>query len=330
MKKTEYKNNRKRIIQFTGVILILILGLLAGSAFYLHWYGLKAEGNPRGKNLEESYAYMYETYPHIRHWADSLRQSGGLKDTVIESRDGVRLHALYAYGDTLTDRTAVIVHGYTDNAVRMLHIGYLYHHDLKYNILLPDLRYSGLSEGTHLQMGWNDRLDVLQWMKTANAIFTRNGYYPRTRMVVHGISMGGATTMNVSGEKQEDYVRCFVEDCGFTSVWDEFSGELKNRFGLPEFPLLHTASALCQWRFGWNFKEASPYRQLEKCIHPMLFIHGDKDTFVPTWMGDSLYAHKSGEKEYWRVPNVEHARSYLHFPKIYTEKVKKFTERYMH
>lgn len=29
--------------------------------------------------------------------------------------------------------------------------------------------------------------------------------------------------MMVSGEKQQPYVKCFVEDCGYTSVWDEFS-----------------------------------------------------------------------------------------------------------
>lgn len=54
-------------------------------------------------------------------------------------------------------------------------------------------------------------------------------------MAVHGISMGGATTMMVSGEEQQPFVKCFVEDCGYTSVWDEFSHELKSSFFLPPF-----------------------------------------------------------------------------------------------
>lgn len=326
--KTNQK--KKRIIQVTGVILILIIALLAGSSLYLQWYALQAQGNPRGKDINSSYEYMYETYPHIQSWADSLRQNKALKDTFIIADDGSRLHALYAYADSVTDRTAVIVHGYTDNSVRMLHIGYLYHHDLKYNILLPDLRFSGLSEGSYLQMGWNDRKDVLRWMDVANGIFTRHGGFSQTQMVVHGISMGGATTVCVSGEPQQPYVRCFVEDCGFTSVWDEFSGELKNQFGLPEFPLLYAASTMTKLRYGWSFSEAAARKQVEKCTLPMFFIHGDQDTFVPTWMGDTLYAHKKGAKEYWKVPGVEHARSYLQFPKLYTEKVKNFTEKYIH
>ena len=60
-----------------------------------------------------------------------------LRDTFILAEDGARLHALYLYADTLTAHTAVAVHGYTDNAVRMLHIAYLYNHDLHYNVLLP-------------------------------------------------------------------------------------------------------------------------------------------------------------------------------------------------
>ena len=112
---------KKRIIQVTGVILILIIALLSGGSLYLQWYALQAQGNPRGKDINGSYEYMYETYPHIRSWADSLRQHKALKDTFIVADDGTRLHALYAYADSVTDRTAVIVHGYTDNSVRMLH-----------------------------------------------------------------------------------------------------------------------------------------------------------------------------------------------------------------
>ena len=94
--------------------------------------------------------------------------------------------------------------------------------------------------------------------------------------------MGAATTMCVSGDPTPSYVRCFIEDCGYTSVWDEYSQEMKKRFGLPEFPMLHITSALVKARYGWSFKEASPLNQVAKCRKPMLFIHGSNDKFVPT------------------------------------------------
>ena len=174
-------------------------------------------------------------------------------------------------------------------------------------------------------MGWKDRWDVLQWMNIANEIFGDS-----TQMVVHGISMGGATTMMVSGEEQKPFVKCFVEDCGYTSVWDEFSHELKASFHLPPFPLMYTTSWLCEKKYGWNFKEASSLKQVAKSQLPMLFIHGDKDTYVPTWMAYSLYEAKPGPKELWIVPGAAHAVSYKENKQEYTDRVRAFVGRYIH
>ena len=54
----------------------------------------------------------------------------------------------------------------------------------------------------------------------------------RDRIVIHGISMGAATTMMTAGEETPDAVKVFVEDCGYTSVWDVFSSELSLRLSL--------------------------------------------------------------------------------------------------
>ena len=265
-----------------------------------------------------------EAYPQVRPWLDSLEQAGALRDTVVTSPDGTPLHAVYARAPRSTCRTAIIVHGYTDQAMEMLHIGYLYHHDLHFNILLPDLRYAGKTPGDAIQMGWKDREDVVRWIAAAPELFGDS-----VKMVVHGISMGAATTMMTAGEPLPPAVRCFVEDCGYTSVWDQFAKELKEQFGLPAFPLLHTASTLCDWKYGWNFREASALEQLKKCDRPMLFIHGDEDTYVPTWMVYDLYQAKSGLKELWVTSGVDHAHSYQKYPAEYTRKVRAFTDKYM-
>ena len=276
-----------------AIIGILILSvLLLGASLYMLGYALKPEGlETRSRDIPGSYTYLYEDYPEMQSWVDSLRTANALRDTLIHNERGESLHALYVRAAQPTGRTVVIVHGYTDNAVRMLPIGHLYSHHLGYNILLPDLHAHGLSEGDAVQMGWLDRLDVLQWMDTANELFGDS-----TRMVVHGVSMGAATTMMVSGEELPPYVKCFVEDCGYTSVWDEFKGELKKQFGLPAFPLLDVASWLCKLKYGWSFREASALEQVRKCTLPMFFIHGDADDFVPTWMVHPLYEAKPQPK----------------------------------
>lgn len=287
-------------------------------------FSLRPEETMRAKNAT-AYEYMYAEYPFLRPWTDSLERAGALRDTVIVDPQGVRLHALYAAAPEPTDRTAVIVHGYTDCAVRMLMIGYLYNHDLRYNILLPDLHYHGRSEGRAIRMGWLDRLDVLRWMEVANALFGGN-----TQMVVHGISMGAATTMMVAGEPQRPYVKCFVEDCGYTSVWDVFSSELQLRFGLPEFPILYTASGVAKLRAGYTFGEASALRQVENCEKPMLFIHGTADDFIPYEMMDELYNAKPGDnKAELTADGAGHGEAMYALGDTYWDTVFDFIEPYM-
>ena len=315
----------KKVFSCVLVTLLAVILLLLGASLYMLDYALKPEAlETRSRDIPGSYTYLYKDYPELRPWVDSLRTARALQDTLIRSERGERLHTLYVRAAQPTGKTAVIVHGYTDNAVRMLPIGYLYSRQLGCNILLPDLHAHGESEGEAVRMGWLDRLDVLRWMDTANELFGDS-----TRMVVHGISMGAATTMMVSGETLPAYVKCFVEDCGYTSVWDEFSGELKNQFGLPTFPLLDVTSWLCGLRYNWTFREASALEQVKKCTLPMFFIHGDKDDFVPTWMVHPLYEAKPAPKELWLVPGAAHAVSYKENKVEYTRRVRDFTGKYI-
>lgn len=314
----------KKVVYIVILLMLVLTGCTIGGSYYMLNYSLRPNAKLLAKNAD-SYPFMYKNYPFLRPWVDSLRQADALKDTFILNPHGIQLHAYYIAAPQPTKKTAVIVHGYTDNAIRMFMIGYLYNRDLRFNVLLPDLQHHGDSEGVAIQMGWKDRLDVMQWMHVANRL-----YGDSTQMVVHGISMGGATTMMVSGEPQPYFVKCFVEDCGYTSVWDEFAHELHTSFHLPSFPLMNTTSWLCERKYGWNFKEASSLNQVAKCSLPMFFIHGAKDTYVPTWMVYPLYEAKPAPKQLWIVPGATHAVSYKENKEEYTQKVREFVDRYIY
>ena len=69
---------------------------------------------------------------------------------------------------------------------------------------------------------------------------------------------------------------------------------------------------------------------MAKCDLPMMFIHGDKDDFVPTAMVYPLYEAKSEPKELWLVPKAGHAVSYNKYPQEYTRRVDAFVSKYMY
>ncbi len=253
--------------------------------------------------------------------------TGVLRDTIITLADGTRRHGYFLAAATATTHTALLVHGYKDNALSMMHIGYMYQHEMGYNILLPDLWAHGESPGDAIGMGWNERREVLEWARLGAAMWGTDSV--AVEMVLHGISMGAATVMNVSGEQVPSFVKAIVEDCGYTSAWAEFSGQLREQFGLPEFPLLYSTSLLCRVCYGWSFGEDSPVSQVAVSKLPMLFIHGDSDDFVPTAMVHELYGVHPGPKRLWLAPGSAHARSYSDHPEEYTRQVKSFLAPYI-
>lgn len=317
------KTKAKKIIKALSIILLLMVVATVGGSFYMLDYSL---GNQGGKDLAEGDNALATTYPHIKVWADSMYSHHHLRDTFMVTPDQRRLHALYAYAPNPTHKTAVILHGYTGNAHHFLYMGYLFHHTLGYNIFLPDLHAHGQSDGEHIRMGWKDADDVLGWLPLVNRLFSDS---VECSMVIHGTSMGAATAMNVAGREHFDDVAGYIEDSGYTSVWDEFAYQLKAQFGLPSFPLMYTSSLLCQWRDGWSFSEASSLEEVKKCEKPMLFIHSDSDDFVPSWMVHPLYEAKKGSKRLWIVPKSAHAMAYHDYPEEYAARVKEFLDSIM-
>lgn len=188
-----------------GVITLLLLltGCTIGGSFFMLNYSLRPEAKIRAKNAD-SYPFMYKNYPFLRPWVDSLNQAHALRDTFVLNPEGIRLHAYYIAAPQPTKKTAVIVHGYTDNAIRMFMIGYLYNHDLQYNVLLPDLQHQGESGGPAIQMGMERPPGRNARMHIANQI-----YGDSTQMVVHGISMGGATTHDGFGRGTTLFCKMF-------------------------------------------------------------------------------------------------------------------------
>lgn len=313
---------KKRLIYSLVALLVVFAAATTYGSFYLVDYALKSAPESHRKNWGKA----MDWYPELKPWLDSIKTEGAWSDTFAIMPDGLRAHAVCIKSRKAEGRTAVVVHGYTNNSIDMLHIARIYNKEMHYNVVLPDLHGHGLSQGDDIQMGWFDRLDVLKWIDLAPKMFSTVG--DSMRLVVHGISMGAATTMCVSGEHTPDYVKCFVEDCGYTSAWDEFAHELRGRFSLPEFPLLYTASWLTQAKYGWSFKEASPLKQVAKCKKPMFFIHGDKDTFVPTWMVYPLYEAKPQPKQLWIAPGSEHAFAYRDHREEYIKKIEAFVGKY--
>lgn len=260
--------------------------------------------------------------PNIEKYLPWLEKQN-FEDLEILSHDGLKLKAKFLKSNQDTNKVLIAVHGYRSYNLREYAYYIKFYHDLGFNILLPDNRAHGESEGTYIGFGWLDRLDCIQWIYTM-----KNKFNQDLQIVLHGISMGGATVLMASGEVLPQDVKCIISDCGFTSLLEQFEYQLKDS-KIPSSLLLPTATLLSKKRIGYSFKEASTLEQVKKSKTPTLFIHGDQDTFVPTYMVYDLYNACSAEKDLLIVEGAKHAQSYIVDKDLCEKTIIEFMNKYV-
>ena len=307
------KKGKKIVLIVLAALLILTVGGLAFAGNYLFRFALDPEF---GGMLSKDAQWELE--------GDNAWLDENSEDRWLQSHDGLKLHALYLPQQGEGHKYAVLCHGYGSIPQTMGRFASRFY-EMGYSILAPAARTHERSEGRYASMGWLERRDIVAWV---DSLVEQD---PQAEVVLFGISMGGATVMMTAGEADlSSNVKCVIEDCDYSSVWDEFAGQLKEMFGLPTFPVLDAASLVTQLRAGYGFQEASAVEQLKKTSLPMLFIHGEEDTFVPYAMLDVVYqACANPEKELLSIPSAEHGEASSVDPERYWSTVAAFLAKHM-
>ena len=301
-------NKKKIAIISFGTASVIVLCLLIYSSCYFYHLGIQRD--------DPSASF----YSHGQRWVENQPY----ETWSVTSEDGLKLAGYYIPAKVATTKTVLLAHGYLSKGKDMGYYARFYSEELGYNILLPDARGHGASEGDYIGFGWPDRKDYLLWIQM---VLERVGN--DAQIVLHGLSMGGATVMMVSGEDLPEQVKVIVEDSGYTSVYDQFAYLMNSLSNLPSFPVLTATSMLTKIRAGYNFNEASSVKQLKKNKTPVLFIHGTADTFVPTEMVRLLYAACQAEKEIYLSEGAGHAMAYTANQSTYEAVVKEFVGRFI-
>lgn len=298
-----------------GIILVLVIVLIAAGNYFYSYAVVPAKKDFLADGSKKKSTELISA----ENW---FNDKNNRSDWQLTSTDGLKLSAYYLPAEKDQHKTAIIAHGYMGQASDMPQYAKIYH-DLGYNVLMPDARGHGKSEGDYIGFGWHERKDYLQWI---DRVVKKD---PQSEIVLHGVSMGGATVMMTSGEKLPDNVKAFVEDCGYSSVKGELNYQLKQMFNLPSFPLIPVTSLVTKIRAGYFFGEADAIKQLNKNKRPMLFIHGDQDDFVPYSMLAEVYAATKGPKEQYVVHGAKHAEALSSDPSMYQKKVTEFIQKYV-
>ncbi|TFJ92027.1 alpha/beta hydrolase [Lentibacillus salicampi] len=254
-----------------------------------------------------------------RTWGDEQN----FDEWTMTTNDGLDMKGYFLESEEPSNKVVVMAHGYLGNAMDMGLFGQYYYEQKGYNIFTADARGHGESGGDYIGFGWHDRFDYVDWID--RIIET---YGDDTEIILHGISMGAATVLMTAGEDLPDNVKAVIADSPYTSVHDLFAYQMDRMFNLPSFPFLPSTSVVTQMRAGYSLKEASALDQVKQAEVPILYIHGNADTFVPTSMSKTLYENTKSDAELMIVDGANHGEPYVIAEDKYIDKVNAFLGKY--
>ena len=305
-----------------AVLVLNVVSTVAVGAFIFHSAIQRAA--PAGTIPPESGDALEATFANAR------KEGGDWIAAVPHQRwsqradDGVETVAYWFAAEKPTKRTVVLVHGHRSDASMMGAFGEFYRQQ-GFNVFIADARGHGMSGGNYIGFGYLEQQDYLGWLsRIVEAVGSD------AQILLHGVSMGGSTVLMLAGNKQlPAQVKAVIDDCGFTTAMDEIGYQMHEESGMPAFPFVNIASLESKLLAGYWFGDADAVGAAARTKLPVFVIHGDADTYNPTWMGQRIYDAAAGPKQLWLVPGADHTQSFfLHRPE-YEQRVQEFYGKYL-
>lgn len=311
-------------MDFYWIILICIIAAAAivlGTAavcyfkiFYSKSRRTRAEDDydlPPGEEYEPFYPQMIE-------WTKRCRATPH-RNVEITSFDGLTIRGRY-YELSPDAPIEIMMHGYHGNLERDLSGGIFRALSIGHSVLVYNHRGSGDSDGHTLTFGINESRDCRRWID-----FVLTEINPNSKIILSGVSMGAATAMITSGyDDLPENIVGIVADCGYTSA-EAIIKKVMRDMKLPP-DILYPFVKLGGRIYGrFNIDEFSPIEQVKRSRIPTIFVHGDKDFFVPIDMSRENYeASSATKKELYIVEGAAHGLAYVVAGDGYLDKLTEF------
>ena len=304
------------------IILYILLGSLALClciCLYCFYSGFYA---PRKQNsdpnlIETPAGEIYDPYrENMENWIREARAMPH-EEFYTTSFDGLTLHGnFYEYAPGAP--IELMFHGYRGTAERDLSGGVQRCFKVGRSALVVDQRCSGKSGGKVITFGINEHRDCLTWVD-----FMVRHFGPDVKIILTGISMGGATVLTASGCDLPENVIGILADCPYSSSKEIICKVIRD-MGLPP-KLFYPFTKLSARIFGkFDLEETSPLEGVRNCRIPVIFFHGESDDFVPCDMSRELYDACASRKKLVTIPGAGHGLSYAVDSDTYLSSLREF------
>jgi len=249
------------------------------------------------KVQDYTYTYNYELEKGKMGRFDNLEK----QEIYIDSQYGYKIHGFFFLNNN-SKNIIILCHG-----INWSLYGSAKYMDMflkrGFAVFIYDHRNHGLSGGSDTSFGYYEKFDL---KKCTDYLFDKLG--EDIIVGLHGESMGaGIVLQNIAIDHR---IKFCIEDCGYSDAEALFKHRLEKDYNIKRFPLIKLSSKITKMRVGWEFKDVSPITTLPMVKIPILFIHGDEDDYVPTFMCKQMYKIKKGYKDIYIASNAGHAEVY--------------------
>ncbi len=283
-------------------ILIVLAAICLGGAYYAYRVAFYS---PKKR---EEYKPMVRGPGYDPYRKEMQRICRQLKERPCEyvsilSHDGLKLSGRYYH---VKDGAPLDIgfHGYRSCPLTDFSGGSALSFQLEHNLLLVDQRAHGKSEGRTIAFGIQERQDLLKWVDYALERFGSD-----TKILLYGISMGGATVLLASELPLPENVKGIIADCPYAAPIDIIL-HVGKKMPIPGWLIRPFAIWGAKIFGGFDLTEADAKEAVRHTTVPILIIHGEADGFVPHQMSDIAESNPSMVTRH-TFPNADHGISYL-------------------
>lgn len=305
-----------QILTIIIIITLLILVLLTSLICYLMaFYSSNKHKKNDEINLPDN--EIFNVYKELIISDIETARKMNYKEFNVKSFDNLTLYGKYfeSFKDAPIE---IMFHGYRGDGERDLSTGIRRAKACGRNVLIVDQRGHGKSDGHTITFGIKERLDALSWINLVIKEFGED-----VKIILTGISMGASTVMMASSLDLPKNVIGILADCGYDSPKNIIKKYIKDMH-LPAnlfYPFVKLGALI----FGhFNVGSASPIESVKHAKVPIIFIHGDNDSFVPCDMSRKLYDACTSRKHLTIIKDAEHGISYLFNPELYVNELNNF------
>ncbi|WP_037465924.1 alpha/beta hydrolase [Shimazuella kribbensis] len=300
-------------------VLVTLFLIISLSIYSISVWGYRNITQKKKLTTEECFQVVEKRGLYTRTKFDELHK----EEIVINNKDGLKLHSYYIETNPHSKKVMILLHGYTRAYPMSMQFTDLY---IKqgFNLLAIDQRAHGESEGKYTSYGYYEKYDVDSWIE-----WIRERLGADALIGLHGISLGGGTALEYLHINQ--HAKFVIADCPYSDLGELIRYQIKYLYKAPTFIFFYTINFFVKLFARFNLSDVRPIAAVAQSDLPILFIHGNRDRFIPTYMSQKLYeAKQKGLKRLWIVEGAGHSDAYRRNREQYEEQVGSFLQEVLH